>query len=352
MSLPCILSLNSGTSTLKFALYEVASDIASPLARGCIERIGIDGGRLWMRTRGERIALERSQSFANRQAAVQAVFESIEEAQLDRPRAVGHRLGQAAPSPRGQRIDAELLEALSKLIPLSPRRLADELACIDAVSSYDAALPQVACFETAFFSTLPEIARRLPFPATHHARPEQTGGFHGLSYESIVLARGIGRTGLTIVAHLGHGTSMVALREGHPIDVHREAGLQGEGESSVEMRVILERRARDERAALAFEMFCYQTRKAIGALVAALGGIDNLVFTGGIGEHAAPVRERTCAGLELVGIRLDDARNRRTAPDIISTHESRCQVRVIEADEELVIARQSRQVLGESLATR
>jgi acetate kinase len=352
MSSPSILALNSGASTLKFALYESAEETRTPLARGCIERIGTEGGRIWMRTIGERFALERSQSFADRQAAVRAVFDSLVEAQLDRPRAVGHRLGHGGPTSRPQRIDAELLQSLRDLVPLSPLRLPDELSCIDSVSSYDPDLPQVACFDTAFFSKLPEITRRFPFPASFYERPEQRCGFHGLSYESIVVARGIGRSGLTIVAHLGHGISMVALREGHPVDVHHEAGLIGNGAATSEMRVILERRARDEQAALAFEMFCYQTKKAIGALVAALGGIDNLLFTGGIGEHAAPVRERICASLEPIGIRLDDARNRRPTPDVVSLHHSRCQVRVVEADEELIIARHSRRILRDALETR
>jgi acetate kinase len=350
MGLSSILAINSGTSTLKFALHEGAEDSASPLARGCIERIGAEGGRLWMRTRGERFAVERSQSFANRETAVRAVFESIEQAQLGRPRAVGHRLGHGGPSSRPQRIDPVLLESLRKLAPLAPRRLPDELSCVDAVSAYDAALPQVACFDTAFFSALPEIARRLPFPASLYERPEQRSGFHGISYESIVLGRGIGRAGLTIVAHLGHGTSMIALREGHPVDVHHEAGLLANDEPGADMRVILERRSRDEHAALAFEMFCYKLRKAIGALVAALGGVDQLLFTGGIGQHAAPVRERICASLEPLGIKLDDARNRRAAPDLISPDDSPCQVQVIDADEELMIAKHARQILGDALA--
>ena len=217
------------------------------------------------------------------------------------------------------------------------------------VRRYDE-LPQVVCFDTAFFSTLPEITRQFPIPASLYEHPFQSRGFHGLSYESIVLLRGIGQAGLTILAHLGHGTSMVALRDGHPVDVHHESGLLGVSESSSDMRVILERRSRDERAALAFEMFCYQSKKAIGALAAALGGVDNLVFTGGIGEQAAPVRERICASLGLIGIRLDDARNRSEAPDIISAEDSPCTVWVKGADEELVISRHTQRVLGEALA--
>jgi acetate kinase len=216
------------------------------------------------------------------------------------------------------------------------------------VSSRRDGLPQIVCFDTAFFSTLPEITRRFPFPASLYEHPVQRHGFHGLSYESIVVLRGIGQTGHTILAHLGHGSSMVALRNGHPIDVHHESGLLGVSGSSSDMRVILERRSRDERAALAFEMYCYETKKAIGALVAALGGIDNLVFTGGIGEHAAPVRERICANLDPVGIELDDARNRSRSPDVISRSGSPCMVRVISANEELVIATHARRILGDA----
>ena len=239
----------------------------------------------------------------------------------------------------------ELLDSLRELIPLAPLRLPYELSCIESVSSRYDELPQVVCFDNALFATLPEVTRQFPIPASLYEHPFQSRAFHGLSYESIVLFRGIGQAGLTILAHLGNGTSMIALRDGHPVDVHHESGLLGAPESSSDMRVILERRSRDERAALAFEMFCYQSKKAIGVLAAALGGVDNLVFTGGIGEQAPPVRERICASLRSIGIRLDATRNRREAPDIISADDSPCTIWVKGADEELVISRHTQRIL-------
>jgi len=337
MSTPSILALNSGSSSLKFALFESTDDGESPLARGCVDRIGGEGGRLWMRTRDERLALEKSNFFANHQAAVAATFEAIEEGKLSPPEAVGHRILDGGPNSHPRRVDAALLQSLRKLIPLAPLHLTNEISCVESVSSrHD--VPQVVCFDSAFYSTLPDLAVR------RHA-------FHGISYESIAHVRGIGQTGLTILAHLGRGSSMVALREGNPVDVHYESEPFGASGSSSDMRMILERRSRDERAALAFEKFCYQAKKAIGALVAVLGGIDNLVFTGGIGEHATPVRERICASLGPMGIRLHDARNRGEAPDVISEEDSPCTVRVIRADEELVIAGHVRRILGNALAS-
>ena len=242
MSSPSILALNSGASSLRFALFECADEIEQPLARGSVERIGGDGGKLWMRTRDDHRALERSQSFADHRAAVEAVCEAIEEAQLAAPKAVGHRMAHGGPSSRPQRVDDQLLESLRELIPLAPLRLPYELSCIESVSSRYDELPQVVCFDTGLFATLPEVTRQFPIPASLYEHPFQSRSFHGLSYESIVLLRGIGQAGLTILAHLGHGTSMIALRDGHPVDVHHESGLLGAPDSSTDMRVILERR--------------------------------------------------------------------------------------------------------------
>jgi acetate kinase len=283
------------------------------------------------------------------------------------------------------RVDAALIEALNAAIPYAPLHLPAEIAAIEAARKRYADLPQVACFDTAFFRDLPEISRRFPLPRSLHDQGLWRYGFHGLSYEYVVSAIGTELAGRSIVAHLGNGSSMAALRDGSPVDttmgltptgglmmgtrsgdldpgllvylldagntardveriVNRESGLLGVSGTTSDMRTILERRSADQHAALAFEMFSYQARKSIGALSAVLGGIDTLVFTGGIGQNAAPVRERICSGLEFLGVHVDRARSRESR-EVISPDGSPCVVRVVPTDEELVIARHARRIL-------
>jgi acetate kinase len=257
-----------------------------------------------------------------------------------------------------------------------------ELAAIDAVTQQLPGVPQVVCFDTAFHHALPEVARRFALPSALLDGVRRYG-FHGLSYASIVGALPPARLARAVIAHLGSGASMAAIRDGRSIDttmgfspagglvmatrpgdldpgvllyllgrghdaaalehaIHHESGLRALSETTGDMRQLLAQRDRDPRAALAIDAFCYCARKTIGALVAALGGIDTLVFTGGIGEHAAPVRAEICRGLDHLGIAIDDARNAAGAP-IIST--GRCEVRVMHTDEEREIARGVRDVL-------
>src|SRR5205823_3165897 len=243
-------------------------------------------------------------------------------------------------------------------------------------------LPQVACFDTAFYRDLPEIARRLPIPRLLHDQGLWRYGFHGLSYEYLLEALGPSASGRAIFAHLGNGASMTALHDGKPVDttmgltpaggimmgtrtgdldpgvilhlldagrgvreveriVNAESGLLGVSNSTSDMKALLERRERDADAALAVEMFAYQARKAIGAFAAALGGLDTLVFTGGIGQNAPPVRERICAGLEHLGVRIDRTAN-DASRDVVSIDASPCVVRVVPTDEERMIARHTK----------
>jgi acetate kinase len=263
--------------------------------------------------------------------------------------------------------------------------LPTELRWIDAVAARYPELAQVACFDTAFHRGLPEVARRFALPSSLYEAGVRRYGFHGLSYEYVVDKLGPAIGGRSIIAHLGNGASMVALLDRKPIDttmgltpaggfmmgtrtgdmdpgvllyllrsgktahdleklVDHESGLLGVSGSTSDMKELLQRRAGDDRADLAFEMFCYQARKTVGALVAALGGLDTLVFTGGIGERAAPVRERICAGLECLGVRIDRTRNEE-AKDVISPADSPCIVRVCATDEELTIAKHTYRLL-------
>lgn len=366
--MPDILCLNAGSSSLKYALYRIGGDKEELLTGGAMPADATD------------------ESPAHG-AAVRQVFADFETHGFPAPAAVGHRLvhgGPAYGAPR--RIDAEVLAALRRLIPLAPLHLPGELEVIEAVTDHYPELPQVACFDTAFHRGLPELAQRFPLPRELWGEELRRYGFHGLSYEYIVGV--LGRTALTrtVIAHLGNGASLVAIRDGLPVDttmgltpiggvvmgtrsgdldpgvllylmrekgydarrlerlLNEEAGLLGISATTSDMKTLLARREHDRRAAEAVAMFCASIRKHIGALTAVLGGVQTLVFTGGIGERAAPVRWEICQGLEPLGVRLDPRRNSDNAETISAPH-SGCTVRVIPTNEDLMIARHTQAVL-------
>jgi acetate kinase len=273
-------------------------------------------------------------------------------------------------------VDTTVIAELKKLSALAPLHMPAAIAGIEAIAAWHPRLFQVACFDTAFHASMPEIARRLPLPLWADRAGVRRYGFHGISYEYVLSKLGPEAPSRIVIAHLGNGSSLVAVKDGRSIDttmgftpaggvlmgtrtgdldpgalvyllrekhlstdeierlVERESGLLGVGGTS-DMIALLERA--DERARLAVAMFGYAVRKAIGALGAALGGIDLLVFTGGIGEHAPSVRADACAGLESFGVHLDEGRNSR-GEEIVSVDESPCAVRVIATNEDLVIA--------------
>ncbi len=385
-----ILCLNAGSSSLKFAVYGRTPDLdgdTTALAAGAVERIGLSQSRLRVSTDGG-AATETEGEYKDHGSAVQAVLDLLERRGLPPLDAVGHRLVHGGPRHTAPaRLDARLLESLRELTPLAPLHLPGELSVIEAVSARFTTLPQIVCFDTAFHHRMPEEARRLPLPRALWDAGIRRYGFHGLSYEYIVWRLGPDAGGRTIIAHLGNGASMAAVRDGLPVDttmgltptggfmmgtrsgdldpgvllyllrekgydrerldrlVNEEAGLLGVSGLSPDMKTLLERRERDPAAAQAVAMFCYQLRKHVGALAAALGGLDTLVFTGGIGERAAPVRWEACQGLDHLGLRLDAERNAAHA-DTVSRTDSRCIVRVIPAQEDLMIARHVRKALA------
>ena len=282
-------------------------------------------------------------------------------------------------------VSQNLLDELHRISPFDPDHLPSEIELIETFRQRHPQLPQVACFDTAFHQTMPRVAKLLPIPRRFEAKGIQRYGFHGLSYSYLMeeLAR-IGdasaTTGRVILAHLGNGASLAAVRDGKSIDtsmgftptaglvmgtrtgdldpgvapylarteqidtkqfydmVNHKSGLLGVSETSSDMRDLLSQEPHDVRAVEAVALFCYQAKKWIGSYAAALGGLDTLVFAGGIGENAPAVRKRICEGLEFLGLELDETRNAKTA-DVISTEASRITVRVICTDEELMIAR-------------
>jgi acetate kinase len=384
-----VLCLNGGSSSLKFAVYRSAGGGADArrLAEGAAERIGVRRGRLWLRDGAGSMLTDDGADLADHQAAVRAAFEALDRHGIAPPAAVGHRLvhgGSEHFAP--ERVTDALMESLRAMIPLAPLHLPSEIAIVEAVTARYPSLPQVICFDTAFHRGMPEVARRFPLPRALWEHGVRRYGFHGLSYEYVVSRLGSDLRPRTIIAHLGNGASMAAVRDGEPLDttmgftptggvpmgtrsgdldpgvlfflarqhgydttglerlVTVESGLLGVSGISADMKTLLDRREAEPAAAQAVDVFCYHARKQVGALAAALGGLDLLVFTGGIGERAAPVRWEVCEGLEHLGIRLDPIRNDAGA-DPVSASESRCAVRVIPTNEELTIARPTARVL-------
>ena len=381
--MPATLCLNGGSSSLKFAVYNI-SDSAEELAfSGAIEAIGAEGGKIWLRA-GNKTIVEKNVTCSDYAEAIKAMF-ALEEQGVKDLAAVGHRIvhgGSRFTAP--QRITAELKVALKELVPFAPLHLPSQIAMIEAVFAHYPSLPQVVCFDTAFHSGMPEEASRFAIPEKFWQQGIKRYGFHGLSYEFVVskLGRDLGQR--SIIAHLGNGASMVALKDGASVDTsmgltptggfmmgtrsgdldpgvllylinkgysaaqvekifNHQSGLLGVSGGTSEMRILLEKRATDAAAAMAVEMFCYQIRKYVGAFAAVLGGLDTLVFTGGIGEHAPAIRAEVCAGLEYLGISLDTAANNHNA-DLISSADSRCVVRMVKTDEDLMIARHTHSI--------
>jgi acetate kinase len=382
-----VLCINSGSSSIKFAMYDLdGSEEIS--VEGAVERIGLPGGWLWLKNaQGKRLA-DRHDDFATHADAVKVMFQvAFEGHGLPDPDGVGHRLVHGGPYHMGpERVTPELMQTLRGLISLSPLHLPGELKGIDAVTEHYPGLIQVACFDTAFHSRMPEIAKWLPVVRSLRYEGIRRYGFHGLSYEYVVSFLKEAAEGRVIIAHLGNGASMVALKDGQPMDttmgltplgglmmgtrsgdldpgillylmdekgydarqlerlLHHRSGLLGVSGISSDMKTLLDKQDTEPHAAQAIELFSYTARKYIGALSATIGGIDTLVFTGGIGERAAAVRRMICLGLEYLGIRLDPGKNDLHA-DIISTDDSPCTVRVIHTDEDLMIARHTRDLL-------
>ena len=365
-----VLAVNAGSSSLKFALFGPGSPPPRKLS-GKLERIGEPGGP------------------PDHAACVEPLLEEVKKAgrTID---AIGHRIVHGGPRYlEATRVSPELLAELRWISSWDPEHLPSEIALIEALARRFPDVPQIACFDTAFHRDLPRVSRILPIPRKYEAAGVRRYGFHGLSYSYLVermRREPAGLPGRLVLAHLGNGASVTAVREGRSIDttmgftptaglpmsrrsgdidpglvgylgrtegmtaerfnemINTESGLLGISETSSDVRDLLEREKEDGRAADALAIFCYRVKQTIGAFAAALGGLDSLVFTGGIGEHAAEIRSRIVEGLEFLGLVLDPARN-GTHATVITTDDSRVTGRVIRTDEESEIARSVRKVL-------
>jgi acetate kinase len=363
-----VLTINTGSSSLKIAVF------ATRPTESCI-------------------VAEEVERTADPAAALRAVLERLRQSGHDQPlAAIAHRIVHGGPHYQDpQLLTPDVLGELRTIVSIDPDHMPQALAAIQVVTEAHPTVPQVACFDTAFHRSLPRVAQMYALPRRFRDAGVRRYGFHGLSCEYIVseLARTdpAAAAGRVVIAHLGSGASLTAVRDGRSVEttmgfsptggvvmgtrcgdldpgvllyalqrermsadaisalINREAGLAGVSETSSDMRDLLAREATDSRASDAITLFCYAISKSIGALMAALGGLDTLIFTAGIGEHAAPVRERVCAGLRCFGIDLDAARNDAHAP-IISRDGSAVVTRVMKTDEDLMLARHARLILS------
>ena len=358
-----------------------------------MDRIGLSGTNLTFKDATEEPQNNHTIEANDRDSAVGFLLDWLETQQaFASVKAVGHRVVHGMTHSEPERVTPELLDELHRIMPYDPDHLPLEIELIEAFRQRHPGLPQLACFDTAFHRTMPRVASLLPIPRRYEAAGVRRYGFHGLSYEFLMeeLARlgdPAATKGRVILAHLGNGASLAAVRDGNSIDtsmgftpasglvmssrsgdldpglvsylarteqmsaaqfqemVNHKSGLLGVSETSSDLRDLLAREPDDVRAAEAVALFCYQAKKWIGSFAAALGGLDTLVFAGGIGENAALIRERICDGLGFLGIELDSKRNAKNA-GLISVDGGLVAVRVIRTDEEVMIARSVVRVFG------
>jgi acetate kinase len=383
-----ILAFNSGSSSLKFALYEFSNSSERLLVRGEAEDIGAPSARLWLRTSDGSSVVDQARPIPERQDTLQMVLEELKKGKYAPPSAIGHRVVNGGPHYAApQKITPQVLTELRNLVPLAPLHLPAEIKIMEEIAAQLPQIPQVACFDTAFHRRLSDLAQRFPLPRKLFDEGIRRYGFHGLSYEYVLQELGpAAQRQRLIIAHLGNGASLAAVKDGLPADtsmgltptggvmmgtrtgdldpgiliyllrerrydaaklerlVDSESGLLGVSELTSDMKALLAKRDSDPRAAEAVAMFCRSVRKEIGAFAAVLGGVDMLVFTGGIGEHAPALREEICRDLAHLGIRIDSAEN-NGAKDVISAAESACVVKVVATNEELMIARHTHSVI-------
>jgi len=396
-----ILVLNSGSSSLKFGVYsEVASALTSrldrtpggaspapttggvrPLYQGEVERIGGGEGKIWLRDSDGKTVEEESKDFGQQSNAAKAVAEKLAKLKLPRIDGIGHRVVHGGPSLTAhQRITPQVLQTLNGAAHFAPLHVPAAIALIRETEKLYPGVPQFACFDTAFHTTMPKAAERLPLPKKYWGAGIRKYGFHGLSCESIVYALRERMPRHLIVAHLGNGASVTAIVGGRSVDttmgltptggiimgtrpgdldpgvllhllktgtdvetlgkiLDKESGLLGISGTASDMRKLHEAaNSGDAEAQLAIEMFARAAAKAIGGFAATMGNLDTIVFTGGIGEHDGDIRARICGGMEIFGVRLDELENRKNAAKI-SRSASEVAVEVIESDEDGQIAR-------------
>ncbi|PRY08633.1 acetate/propionate family kinase [Paraburkholderia sp. BL25I1N1] len=372
-----ILVLNSGSSSLKFGLFRHAGDDESLLLEGSAEGIGRDDGSLRIKAPDGRVLVEQERVLESQIDALQRLAQVLKEQHHARPAAVGHRVVHGGPHLRAhQRVTADVRRQLQEAVHFAPLHIPPALALIDEAEKIFDDAPHFACFDTAFHATLPPRAAQLALPRRYAEAGVMRYGFHGLSYESLVTRLGADLPARAVFAHLGNGSSVCALRDGQSIDtsmgltptggvpmgtrsgdldpgvllylmrvekldadaletlLNRQSGLAGYADGESDMQALEKRAAAgDANASLALDAFATAVRKTIGGYAALLGGIDLLVFTGGIGEHSQEIRKRVCDGLAFMGLTESDPASK---------------VRAIHTEEEKQIARHCRALLHQA----
>lgn len=378
-----ILALNSGSSSLKFGLYRVGSSKADVLLSGEAEVIGGMGSKFHAKDSQGNSVLTETMAIPSQREAIIRIARLLTDSKMPTPDAIGHRVVHGGPKLRQHRIiDAEVLRELEAASTFAPLHIPQALSVIGFSQEHFPGLLEVACFDTAFHARLPDVARVLPIPKELRSEGIHRYGFHGLSCESIVRQLENDLPDRLIIAHLGNGASVTAVKGGKSMDtsmgltpaggvimgtrsgdldpgvliylmrekhfdapmledfVNRRSGLLGISDVSSDMRRLHEMATPNEDARLAIRMFCYSVRKQIAAMIAALDGADLIVFTGGIGENDAEVRAEICVGLSWIGVSIDNSRN-LSAINPINKTKSRCGVVVLPSQEEEQIVRQT-----------
>ena len=380
-----VLAFNSGSSSLKFGLYRVGATRVEALLSGEVESIGSNVGKFSAINPHEHEVIVEARHFANQSDAFARIVLLLSSSNQPTPTAIGHRVVHGGAGLRAHcAIDEAVLRKLKAAATFAPLHAPAALAVIELSRKRFPGLPQVACFDTTFHMTMPDVARVLPIPRALQAEGIQRYGFHGLSCESIVWQlAGDAAERLPerlVIAHLGNGASVTAVMRGKSIDTSmgltpaggaimgtrsgdidpgvliyllrekkydaatleklfdHQSGMMGISGISSDMRRLHEAAPKNTHARLAVMMFCYSVRKQIASMIAALDGVDRLVFTGGIGENDAEVRACICAGLSWMGMSLDESRN-RLAHNPINAIASRCAITVLSSQEDQQIAR-------------
>ncbi|MDQ2753214.1 MAG: acetate/propionate family kinase [Bacteroidota bacterium] len=386
----CILTINAGSSSIKFALYEKENKLKQILS-GKIERIGLKDAAFTINQNNNKSNGKIDASnFHNASVSLINWFEKQDW--FNNVKVIGHRIVHGMKHTQAEIITDDLLKELNSISSYDPDHLPAEINIIQTVQKKHAQLIQIACFDTAFHTTIPPVAKTFAIPKKYYDEGIQRYGFHGISYSYLMQElrkqNKAEANGKIILAHLGSGASIAAVEAGKCIDtsmgftpaggivmstrsgdldpgvawflmqegigarafnnlINHESGLLGISGLSADMQVLLQHEKENKDAALAIDIFCYQIKKYIGAYTAALGGLDTLVFSGGIGENAPVIRSRICAGFEYAGIGLQEQKNRKNEW-LISNDGSKIKVYVISTNEELMIAGMVYQVLNEA----
>jgi len=384
----CILVINTGSSSLKFGLYAERDGDEQVLLDGLADGIGQSSSTLVIKDGDGKALRSEALSFTSRHEALTHAAQWLDELSPGKPYAVGHRVVHGGPRlVQHQRITPTVISELEAALHFAPLHIPMALQLIQEAERAYPDAPQFACFDTAFHQTMPERAARFALPRQLFDEGIRRYGFHGLSYESIVHQMGSKLPSRTVIAHLGSGASLVAVKDGQSIDtsmgltptggipmatrtgdldpgvflylqrakkmdadaleklLNHDAGLTALSGGTGDMRKLQDAAAHgDHDAELAIEVFCLSIRKFVAAYAAALGGLDMLIFAGGIGERSAIVRSDVCRGLEFVGVGIDEARNRANAATI-SQPTSKVQVCVVPSREDRQIARHCREMM-------